>query len=246
MKLAIMQPYLFPYLGYFQLLTHVDRFVVYDDVQFMKGGWINRNSLLNQGKAQRFSLPLEGASPNRTIAEVQVSSGQLARWRKRFLKTLAQAYAKAPHRDAVIGIVDACLEDAAGRSVAATNTTCLLAVCEYLGLGTEVIESSAGYANDHLSGTDRVLDICAREQATTYVNAIGGVALYRPDIFTERGLELRFLRPAFPPYDQRQDTFVPGLSILDVLMWCSPGDARAQVHAGQMARWGDVAKGEVG
>ncbi|MDR6194877.1 WbqC family protein [Siphonobacter sp. SORGH_AS_0500] len=99
MTLAIMQPYLFPYIGYFQLLNAVDKFVIYDDVAFINRGWINRNSILNNGKAQLFTVPLKEASQNKLIHEISIDTDQ--KWRDKLLKTIQQNYKKAPHFAAV-------------------------------------------------------------------------------------------------------------------------------------------------
>src|SRR5208283_1135183 len=96
MKLAIMQPYLFPYLGYFQLIAAVDKFVLYDDVAFIKQGWVNRNQILLHGKPHLFSVPLQGASSNKTIRDTLVSFHEYPRWKDKFLKTITLAYSKAP------------------------------------------------------------------------------------------------------------------------------------------------------
>jgi len=233
-RLAIMQPYLFPYVGYWQLMAAVDRFVIYDDVQFMKSGWINRNSLRVNGDRWLFTLPLHGASPNVTIREVLVAERGFARWFKKFRRTLQQAYAKAAHRDLGLALVDRVLADAAGRSIDEVNRQALLAVRDALSLPTEIVDTSAAYGNDTLRAQTRVLDICRRERAATYVNAIGGVELYDEESFAAKGLALRFLQPELTPYSQLGEGFTPSLSVLDLLMNEGPEGAKAIIGGGRL------------
>jgi len=222
MKLAIMQPYLFPYLGYFQLVAAVDKFVFYDDVNFIKNGWINRNRVLLGGEPRYFTVPLSGASPNLRINQVLVVPDNA--WRGRLCQSLRQAYARAPHFQAVnelftnvIHTDDMRISEIAKRSV--------VVVAAYLGLRTEFVSSSAIYANDALRGVDRVLDICQHEKASVYVNLPGGRTLYDEAKFTAADIDLRFIEPHLAVYHQCDPAFHAGLSILDVLMFNAPSDA---------------------
>jgi hypothetical protein len=220
-----MQPYFFPYLGYLQLISAVDKFVIYDDVSFMKQSWVNRNRVLLQGRPHVFSVPLEGASSNRTIRDTTVSLREYPRWRDKFLKTIALAYSKAPlyqsTRALLLGVLDAApggIGELASRSI--------LAVCQTLALPARIVPSSTIYENGSLRGQDRILDICAREGATTYINAWGGRELYNHGAFAARGMHLRFLRSRLPAYPQFDQQFVPALSILDMLMFNPPESVR--------------------
>lgn len=225
MKLGIMQPYLFPYLGYFQLISAVDVFVIYDDVAFIKQGWINRNQLLLHGRLHLFSVPLEGASSKRAIRDTALSLREYPRWKDKFLKTVALAYSKAPRYEPTHELLTTVL-DAAPGSIGELASRSILAVCQALALLTRIEPSSTIYENGNLHAQDRVLDICAREAATVYINASGGRKLYAKDAFAIRGVELRFLRSRLPPYPQFNHEFVRGLSILDVLMFNSPEAVR--------------------
>jgi hypothetical protein len=229
MRLAIMQPYLFPYIGYFQLMAAVDRFVVYDDVAFIKGGWINRNCLRQGGQRQLFTLPLKGASPNRRIADTRIDLPQLPHWLAGFRRTLAQNYGRAPHFERVQALVDDVFEPPWPTSIATLNLRALRCVAGYLGIDTDIVDSSAGYGNRDLSGQDRVIDICRREGARTYANAIGGRELYDAAAFARHGVALRFLKTGDLRYAQGRGAFVPSLSILDVLMHCDPVVCRTEL-----------------
>jgi len=228
MKLGIMQPYLFPYLGYFQIISAVDKFVLYDDVAFMKQGWVNRNQILLNGQAHLFSVPLQGASSNRAIRETPVSHREYPRWKDKFLKMVAVVYAKAPHFERTRALLTDVIDPAPG-SIGDLATRSILATCRLLELPAPIEQSSTVYANGHLRAQDRVLDICAREGARYYINATGGRDLYAHDTFASRGVELRFLRSRLPAYRQFNHEFVPALSILDVLMFNPPEAVRGMM-----------------
>lgn len=216
MKLAIMQPYFFPYLGYFQLIHAVERFVIYDDVNFIKQGWINRNFVLMDCRPLRVTAPLCGASSFKSIADTTLSPGSA--WRGKFLKTLIQAYGKAPHFEPAFTLAEDVIQRQCG-SVAELALESILAVAKYLGLSAEIRPSARHYENRHLKGEARVLDICRQEGADIYYNPFGGQELYDRATFASAGVELRFIKPGEPRYRQFRCEFVPHLSILDVLMF---------------------------
>lgn len=228
MKLAIMQPYLLPYLGYFQLVAQVDSFVFYDDVNFIKNGWINRNRLLAGGEARYFTIPLQGASSFARIADVGVQPA--AAWRRKMLNTVRQSYSRAPSFDAVFALLEDVLEPSCER-IAELAKRSVAAVAGYLGLGTQFEWTSAVYGNEALGGAARVLDICRRAGAAHYYNLPGGRELYDADEFAAAGVTLHFIEPHLPPYAQGRHEFVPGLSILDVLMWNEREAAARMVQA---------------
>ena len=221
MKLAIMQPYFFPYLGYFQLIAAVDKFVLYDDVAFIKQGWVNRNQILLDGKPHLFSVPLQGASSNKTIRDTLVNFHEYPRWKDKFLKTIALAYSKAPQFEPTRSLLSDVIDSNFG-NIGELAWRSVLAVCQRLGLPTRIEPSSTIYGNGHLHAQERVLDICARERAALYINAPGGRELYASETFAAHGIELRFLRSRLPVYSQFKHEFVPALSIIDVLMFNSP------------------------
>jgi hypothetical protein len=227
MKLAIMQPYFFPYIGYFQLVAAVDRFVFYDDVNFIKNGWINRNRLYLGGAVRYITVPLSGASPFLKINQVDIQEGE--GWRRKLLESVRHSYSKAPY----FAEVNALLSDvllSQSQKISDMAKQSVIDVSNYLGLQTEFIHSSTGYQNQSLSGAARVLDICAHEQAREYHNPPGGRELYSEEEFAKQGLKLSFIEPKLPSYKQFSDEFQPGLSILDVLMFNSPETARSMVQ----------------
>ena len=216
MKLAIMQPYLFPYTGYFQLVAAVDRFVFFDDVNFIKHGWINRNRLFLSGSVSWFTLPVSGGSPNRKINELRVQSD--GPWRRKLLASVRQSYDKAPCFEQAYALLEGIVQsEETSLSVLARES--VMAVARYLGLGTEFVISTGRYGNEDLRGEDRILDICRQEQAIEYHNLPGGEALYSPEAFAAAGVELHFVRPRLAEYRQFGASFTAGLSMLDVLMF---------------------------
>lgn len=215
MKLAVMQPYLFPYLGYFQLIHAVDEFVVYDDVNYIKGGWINRNNILSQGRSQRVTLEVSGASPNRHINHVRVGGNQ-----NRMLKTIYHAYAKAPQFKAVFPLLENVLQQEE-TNLAVYLENGLRLVCDYLDLHPKWHVSSAIDKNSTLRGQDRILDLCEVLGATHYINLSGGKALYTREAFSDKGIRLLFIESKPVIYQQYRDEYVPNLSITDVMMFNS-------------------------
>lgn len=211
-----MQPYFFPYIGYWQLIRAADVFVLYDDVAYIKGGWINRNRILERGQAMYLTLETRGASPNRKINEVMVGDNA-----GRLLKTLRQNYAKAPCFDGVMPALETLLTDDEP-NLAHRLENLIRGVCARLGIDTQILVSSRLGRDTALDRDQSIVDICARVNATTYVNSIGGRTLYDPDVFAARGLELRFLQPRHVEYAQFGQPFVPWLSIIDVMMFNPP------------------------
>lgn len=223
MKIAIMQPYLFPYLGYFQLLAAVDRFVILDDVNFINKGWINRNRLLINGKPCMFTIPLEQASQNKLIKDIKIT--QYNRWAKKFLKSIEMSYKKAPYYKEIYPLIMGVLKkDVEGISDMVYHS--LLDICAYLNINTEIIPHSEIFDTEGLQGQDKILQICIQSGAKHYINPVGGVDLYEKSNFSERNIDLSFLSPVLIPYNQNSADFVEGLSIIDVLMQNSPDEVK--------------------
>lgn len=235
MRVAVMQPYLFPYLGYFQLLGAVDHFVALDDAAFIKQGWINRNRILAAGEPERFTVPLSGASSNRQIREVRASPSRYPAWRRKFLLSLRQHYGTAPGFTATLELVERVLpEDAGGAPISTLAVRSLVAVMDHVGRPVDVSLSSEHGVGVDLRGADRVVAICRSLGATEYVNSPGGRALYRPEEFVRHGIRLAFLVPGEVEYPQRGRPFVAGLSMIDVLMFNSPPAAAALLDAHEL------------
>lgn len=218
MKLGIMQPYFFPYIGYWQLLNVVDKYVIYDDVNFIKGGWINRNRILIDGKAVYFNIQMSGASPYKLINQIQINNNEINI--KKNMKTIYMAYHKAPYFSEVYPIIEEILKlqtDNLSKYVIES----IKLITKFLNIETEILISSSIKKNNELKGEDKVIDICKLLKATKYYNAIGGKNLYSFDKFNKNGIELVFLKSNNICYRQFNNEFVPNLSIIDVMMFNS-------------------------
>ena len=224
MKIAVMQPYFFPYIGYFQLINAVDKFVFYDDVNFIKGGWINRNKILINGEAKYFGVLMKGASSNKNIYDVKAD----IKANKKTLKTISQSYGKAPYYNNIFPLIenffksleeDMPISEVAGMSVEM--------VAQYLGLKQKFEYSSKVYPDTKgLDKADRLIEISKINNAKTYVNAFGGKELYSKEYFLNQGIKLKFINNEIKNYKQFSNNFVPYLSIVDVLMFNSPEEIR--------------------
>lgn len=216
MKLAIMQPYFFPYLGYFQLIAAVDKFAFYDDVNFIKNGWINRNRICLAGAPRYITVPLAGASPFQKIDQVELKEGD--QWRKKMIESIRHAYSRAPNFTPINSLVCDVLHSDV-ENIADLAKASVVSVCNYLQIKTEFVSSSRIYRNDELSGEARVIDICRQEAAGEYWNLPGGRDLYDRSNFCAAGIQLNFVDPTLSPYPQGSLSFHKGLSIIDVLMF---------------------------
>jgi hypothetical protein len=223
-KVALMQPYLLPYIGYFQLISAVDTFVIYDDVQWMKGGWINRNRILVGGRPEWFTLSVKKGSLGTNINEREFSEKFDAE-KQHVLEKMRAVYKGAPYFQQTMDLVERCFAGG-GSSALVFISHVLRTCCEYLDLDTEIILSSDIDKTDGLRGQDRVIDISQKLGATEYVNAIGGRSLYAVEAFSDRGLVLSFVESQPTVYQQFGADFVADLSIVDVLMFNSLDDTK--------------------
>lgn len=221
-----MQPYFLPYIGYFQLIAAVDRFVVYDNIKYTKKGWINRNRMLVNGADVMFSLPLKKDSDTLDVVERELAAefepGDL-------LKQWRGAYAKAPYFAETFPLLErmmACPERNLFRFIHAS----ILAVCAHLSIKTPIHISSTIPIDHTLRAEEKVLALCQAMGATEYINPIGGTELYDRKTFAKRGVSLHFLRAKPLEYPQFGAPFVPWLSILDVLMFNGRDQVIEWVH----------------
>jgi hypothetical protein len=215
MKVAIMQPYLFPYLGYFQLISAVDAFVVYDDVNYINRGWINRNNILSGGRARLLTMALEQASQNKLINEIKVVGEN-----EKLLRTISQSYTKAPYFKKVFPMIQDILMQNE-KNLTKYLDYQLQKICVYLGLDPIWLISSSLNKSTSLRAQEKIIAICEELGATHYVNGIGGAKLYERQSFEEREIELSFLKQLPAEYPQFSHGFVPNLSIIDVMMFNS-------------------------
>jgi hypothetical protein len=219
MKVAIMQPYVFPYIGYFQLIQAVDTFVLYDDVNYIKKGFINRNYILVNGKAHQFTIPVKEASQNKPINQIQVLTDDV--WRNQFYKTIAYNYKKAPYYEMTLDIIEKVFHSRV-ETISELAIKSVEQVCCYLGLEKSFQVSSKLYSDTKgLEKSDRLISISKKSGADHYVNPHGGNTLYSKDYFALNKVKLSFIENELVPYRQFNEIFVSGLSIIDVLMFNS-------------------------
>lgn len=216
MKLGIMQPYFMPYIGYWQLMAAVDMYVVYDDVNYIKGGWVSRNNILLNGQKHMFTITLNGASPNKLFNEITIKDDF-----KKFSRLIESAYRKAPYYAEVSALLDK-IYDYEDKSLGAFMMNSFQVVLDYLEIDTRLILSSTLEKANTLRGKDKVKHICQLLGAETYYNAIGGQELYDKNDFKADGIDLYFVQTNLTPYAQLGNEFVPGLSMIDVLMFNHP------------------------
>lgn len=225
MKLGIMQPYIFPYIGYWQLLNSVDCFVILDDVNFIRRGYMNRNSILINNKAYRFTIPIMKASQNRLICDTKIMFTD--KEKKLFLQRIEFAYKKAPYYKQAYPIIQKIINhDNDDFTEYAYNSIKILMA--YLSIDTQIVLSSNIEKNSKLHGQDRIIEICKKMGADTYINPSGGRNLYSSEAFTKERISLYFLDQTKEKikYKQFNSGFVDNLSIIDIIMFNSVEDIR--------------------
>lgn len=224
MKLGIMQPYFLPYIGYWQLMAHVDVFVVYDNIQYTKKGWINRNRYLCNGEDKYFSLPLKKDSDFLNVDERYISDSFDVEKLKNQIKT---SYAKAPYFEETYKVFERILAYQ-NRNLFDFLFNSIKQIKDYLHIETQLVVSSSLDIDFSLKGKDKVQAICKVLSAEQYVNPIGGLELYDKNEFKANGIELSFLKSDLEKiaYKQFDNQFIQALSILDVLMFNSVDEVK--------------------
>ena len=218
MKAGIMQPYFFPYIGYFQLINMVDKYVIYDTACFANNKWGFRNQILINGAPGFFRVKTLKASQNKCFNEIKVSGDIETKINS--IHTLECAYRKAPHFSEVMPILEQFLM-ADYDNLSELNIVSNKLICDYLGIKTEILLMSELDHDRDLKRQYRIYDVCRVLGCNEYVNSIGGMELYDFDEFRDNGIELSFLKSDDIIYPQFGGEFVPNLSIIDVMMFNS-------------------------
>lgn len=218
MKVALMQPYFFPYLGYYQLINSVDEFVVFDNAQYVRRSWMNRNRILNEHKESSFmTVPVSKAPRETKIKDIIINNH--TNWQEKIFHKLI-IYKNAPYYPHVVDFLNECLINS-NTNLSEFNTILLKKTCTLLSIKTEItilskkfptIES-ANMADEWGIKVSKALD------ATIYINAIGGKDIYCQQKYQDNGLGIKFIKPNLSSYKQFDKKFVPGLSIIDVMMF---------------------------
>lgn len=225
-SLGMMQPYLFPYIGYFQMIKAVDKYVIYNDVNYIKQGWVNRNYILVNGQKYMFHVRLKGASQNKHFDEIVVDDDF-----RQLRRTLECNYARAPYFHPTMEMLEkvfVCQEKRLDLFIKNSIEVILV----YLGIHKELLLASQIEKDESLKGVERMLNICHLLQIDTYCNSIGGQALYDKEMFSSHGITLRFLKTNDDLHYRQfsENTFVPELSIIDVLMFNSASDVNMMLN----------------
>lgn len=210
------QPYFLPYIAYWQLINLADVFLIADDYAYMKNGWVHRNRILEQGNEAFLGIELVQKSVNQYINKTQIRRELFPKK----LKTLVQNYGKAPYFEQGYALMERIFENRE------TNLSLFLEfsikeICSYLGITTKIGHTSDFVGNNKFKREERVYDFCHRLGGDIYVNPIGGQELYHFDEFRRQNITLKFIKSECRPYKQFDNEFVPGLSILDVIMFNS-------------------------
>jgi hypothetical protein len=224
MRLAIMQPYFFPYLGYFSLIENTDKWVVLDDVQFIRHGWIERNRILKPFDGwQYINVPLEKHSRETSIKEIRIRNSE--DWKDRIFRQLEHYKKIAPYYSKVIEFLKETF-DLPYTSITKQNTHLLSTTCEYLGITFNYqIFSEMNLDIDKVNGPgDWALNISKAMNASEYINPYDGIKLFNTEEFKSAGIKLKFLKNKLTDYSQGNRTFERGLSIIDVMMFNSLAD----------------------
>ena len=224
-----MQPYIFPYLGYYQLISAVDTFVFFDNVNYIKKGWINKNHILINNSSYKFTLPVKDSSQNKLINEIELSDYN--KWCDKFLKTISSSYKKAPQFTPTFNLLTDILQQP-HTLVAEVAELSIVGISEFLGFKTIFEKSSSiDYNINAENGEEKILDICRIKKADVYINPYNGKDLYNKDRFSQNHISLNFLRMDDVSYPQfLEKNFVPSLSILDILMFNDKSTVRELIN----------------
>lgn len=232
MKLAIMQPYFFPYIGYFQLIHAVDKILLYENLDYMPKSWMTRNRILQKnGEPFYFHISVNNKSHNRKISEVQIVED--THWKKKLLKSLYANYSYRNHFKNIFPVIEQ-IVNFQSNNLHEFIAHSIKTIAQLLDIKTEIVSNNSKYLSienylteKYRSGVnidhrkiDRLLLIAKEEKATTFINAIGGVQLYSKEELAKNNLELFFVKTGDLVYQQFSKTFYPNLSILDVLFNC--------------------------
>lgn len=219
-----MQPYFLPYIGYFQLINYVDEFIFFDNVNFIKKGFINRNNILFHGQAKRFTIPLKGASQNKLINKLEVNDLDL--FRNAFFRQLQYSYSAAPNYENVKLLIQNIFYKINTNLISELAEKSIIEVSNYLGIKTQFSKSSDLIKNfpKGFSAEEKILFVLSKKSCNEYINPINGAFLYSNENFKKMNIDLKFFKMTEVIYPQLDScNFVPDLSIIDILMFMDRG-----------------------
>ena len=214
---AIMQPYFMAYIGYFQLINSVDTFVIYDNIQYTKKGFINRNRILHNGTDKQFTIPIKKDSDYLNVVDRNISE-TWSKDRKKLLNIINQSYKKSPYYNECIDVINECIMYE-NYNLFEFIYFSVQKLCSYFNIDTNIIISSDIDIDHSLKSQEKVIAICKQLNAKTYINSIGGTNLYDTKTFKQQNINLNFIKSKTIEYSQFNQEFIPWLSIIDVMMF---------------------------
>lgn len=225
-----MQPYFFPYIGYWQLIKASDTFVIFDDVNFKKKGWINRNLIYGNSGPQYLTLPLKNASQNHLIKEIEINETK-----PKFNEILRHSYTKAPQYERMITLILKLIYSNK-KNLADYLELQIREISCHLEMNVNIIRSSDINYDKNNDANGKVLEIASILGAKTYINLPGGRAIYDPKMFEAKDIELSFISTNKIIYPQKNSLFIPNLSIIDVFMFNSAQDVSNLLNGFELAK----------
>ncbi len=234
MILAIMQPYFLPYIGYWQLINAVDTFTIYDNIQFTKKGWLRRNNILIDGKKTLFTIPLEKSSDYLNVVDKYLAVNSVKQIHK-ILSQIKNSYRKAPYFKTSFPIIEDIFLNQE-KNLFNYNLYGIRRICDFLDINTNIIISSKINIDHGLKSQDKVIAINKKLNTTKFINPIGGTELYDIKTFKKDNIELLFLKSEVPEYNQFNKTFIPSLSIIDIIMFNSVEDIKNMLEKYQLKK----------
>jgi hypothetical protein len=219
MKVGIMQPYFFPYIGYFQLINAVDVFVIYDNIQYTKKGWINRNRILVNGSDEYITLPVKKDSDFLNV-DKRFLADTFEKDKIKIIRKIKESYRNAPFYEQAYYLIDDVFTDYSLNLFEFIHNS-IIKICDYLDITTQIVRSSEIIIDHGLKSEKKVISICNTFNTPIYINSIGGMELYSKEEFEKNSIELFFLETQKTEYKQFDHDFIPWLSIIDVLMFNS-------------------------
>jgi len=228
-KLAIIQPYFMPYIGYFQLLNAVDKVVIYDNIEYTKKGWFNRNRISLNGNIHTFTIPIKKDSDYLNVDQRFLAENA----EKEIVKTLAQIrqnYSETPFFNDIYPVIESCFL-CKEKNLSGFIFNSIVQLTSLLQITTELIASSTVLVDHSLRKEEKVMGICRQLKADVYYNSIGGTSLYNKNEFAENGITIKFLKTRDIHYQQTENNFFPNLSIIDVLMFNGVDKTRQFLNA---------------
>lgn len=237
-----MQPYFFPYVGYFQLISEVDKYILYDNLNYIKEGWVNKNRIMVAGQKETYiSVPIDKKSSFKKIKDIEIDNSKP--WKRKMLNAIFLNYKKAPYFDELFPTLEDIFQGEF-RYLKDLNVTSIHQICRLLNIDQnletagdkyyaveQIIDQKAQAVSSHKIEPKalRILEICAIENADTFINAIGGTQLYSKELFLSHNIDLKFLETLDHCYPQSSKGFTPNLSIIDVIMNCGLEHTREKI-----------------